>query len=280
MNAHPGGLTIYHNPECGTSRNVLALIRASGIEPVIIDYLRNPPDAQTLQSLARQAGLSIRDMLRIKGTPYKALGLDAANLADAHLIEQMLQHPVLINRPFVVAATGVRLCRPSELVFDLLPRSSAVTITKEDGSLVLMDTVVNGIDPQLHAALAAAGLPTDDLPDPGRRFFRYDTLSGLCLGYGGFELYGHDVLLRSIVVPAAQRGQGVGRSILPLLMRRAFDAGARKAWLLTTTASGFFERAGFKPADRATAPATILGTRQASSLCPASAAWLSRSLTL
>jgi arsenate reductase len=280
MDTEPARVTIYHNPGCGTSRNVLALIQASGIEPVIVDYLNHPPEAQTLRSLADQAGLSIRDMLRIKGTPYMELGLDAPNLDDDHLLEQMQRHPILINRPFVAASTGVRLCRPSDLVFDLLPRSRSANLAKEDGSLVLVDTPVAGADPQLHAALIEAGLPTGDLSQPGRRFFRYETLADDGVGFAGFELYGRDVLLRSLVVPAAQRKQGMGRSILALLTRRAFDAGARKAWLLTTTASGFFERGGFKPADRESAPTSILGTRQATGLCPASAALLSRSISL
>ncbi|MET0281131.1 MAG: arsenic resistance N-acetyltransferase ArsN2 [Steroidobacteraceae bacterium] len=271
--------TIYHNPQCGTSRNVLALIRASGTEPTVIEYLRSPPDQHTLRTIAVQVG-GIRNLLRIKGTPYQELGLADENLDDDYLIDQMVRYPLLINRPIVITARGSKLCRPSDLVLDLLPPMAAIDRTKEDGTPVLVDTCIDGNDAQLRAALQASGLPIDDLGEPGRVFYRYATLSRAAIGYGGFEQYGEDVLLRSLVAPAGHRGIGMGRSMLALLMRRAHDAGARKAWLLTTWAAAFFERAGFKVADRGSAPATILGTRQASTLCPASAAFLVRSLTL
>ena len=132
----PLSVTIYHNPACGTSRNVLALIRNAGIEPTIIEYLKTPPDRATLESLIARMGLRPRQLLREKGTPYAELGLAAGHWTDAELIEQMLAHPILINRPIVVTARGVRLCRPSETVLDLLPLPQRGPIRKEDGELV------------------------------------------------------------------------------------------------------------------------------------------------
>lgn len=275
-----GEVTIYHNPACGTSRNVLALVRASGIEPTVIEYLQRPPDRDTLRTLIARAGMTVRDTLRIKGTPYKELGLDAADLDDDDLIDQMLRHPILINRPIVVTSRGVRLCRPSDVVLDLLPAPPTGDLIKEDGTPVLTDAPIDGAVPELRAALDQAGLPTDDVAESGRVFFAYATSAGERVGYGGFEQYGPDVLLRSIVVLPAKQRRGIGRGIVPLLMRRAFDTGGRRAWLLTTTAAAFFERAGFKPADRAKAPEAILSSRQASILCPASAAFLARSIEI
>jgi arsenate reductase len=163
---------------------------------------------------------------------------------------------------------------------DLLPAPPTGDLTKEDGTPVLADAPIDGAAPELRAALEQAALPTDDVAEPGRVFFAYSTLAGERVGYGGFEQYGRDVLLRSIVVLPARQRRGIGRGVLPLLMRRAFDAGSRRAWLLTTTAAAFFERAGFKPADRAKAPEAILSSRQASALCPSTAAFLVRSIEL
>jgi arsenate reductase len=114
-------ITIYHNPECGTSRNTLAMIRNTGVEPVVIPYLTAPPSRQTLSDLITQAGLTVRGAMREKGTPYAAMGLDDPQVSDPQLLDAMLAHPILINRPFVVTPLGVRLCRPSELVLDILP---------------------------------------------------------------------------------------------------------------------------------------------------------------
>jgi arsenate reductase len=128
---------IYHNPACGTSRNVLALIRAAGIEPDVIDYLSNPPSRQQLEKLISDAGLTVRQSVREKGTPYAELGLDNPEITDSDLLDAMLQHPILINRPFVVTPLGTRLARPSELVLDILPDSFTGAFFKEDGEQVL-----------------------------------------------------------------------------------------------------------------------------------------------
>ena len=126
---------IYHNPNCGTSRNTLALIRHAGIEPEVIDYPQAPPSRERLLELIAGAGLSVRGAVRTKGTPYLDLGLHAPSVDDAALIEAMLIHPILINRPFVQTDLGIRLCRPSEAVLDLLPPITA-TFTREDGEVV------------------------------------------------------------------------------------------------------------------------------------------------
>lgn len=130
-------ITIYHNPECGTSRNTLALIRNAGIEPEVIEYLKQPPSLAMLIRLIADAGLSVRDAIRQKGSPYAELGLDAPDLSDAQLLDAMLAHPILINRPFVVTPKGTRLCRPSELVLDILPLPQKAAFTKEDGEAVV-----------------------------------------------------------------------------------------------------------------------------------------------
>ncbi len=130
-------VTIYHNPACGTSRNTLALIRNAGIEPVVIDYLRNPPERATLAELIAKAGLTVREAIRQKGTPYLELGLDDPGVTDGQLLDAMLAHPILINRPFVAAPEGVRLCRPSELVLDILPAPQRGAFAKEGGEQVI-----------------------------------------------------------------------------------------------------------------------------------------------
>lgn len=129
--------TIYHNPECGTSRNTLALIRNAGIEPNIIEYLKTPPDRATLLNLLQGMSARPREILREKGTPYADLGLGSPELTDEQLIEAMLAHPILINRPIVVTPLGVKLCRPSETVLDILPLSQKGAFTKEDGERVI-----------------------------------------------------------------------------------------------------------------------------------------------
>jgi len=133
----PIDIIVYHNPECGTSRNVLGLIRNAGIEPHVIEYLKTPPSRAMLVQLVARAGLTPRGLLREKGTPDDALGLGDERLSDEALIEAMLAHPILINRPLVVSPLGVRLCRPSEAVLDLLPAPQRGAFAKEDGEQVI-----------------------------------------------------------------------------------------------------------------------------------------------
>jgi arsenate reductase len=129
-------ITIYHNPDCGTSRNTLAMIRQSGEEPEVIEYLQHPPTRERLAWLIAEAGLTVHQALRQKDTPYDALRLGDETLTDDQLLDAMMAHPILINRPFVVTPTGVRLCRPSEVVLDILPNPHIGPFTKEDGEVV------------------------------------------------------------------------------------------------------------------------------------------------
>lgn len=132
-------VTIFHNPECGTSRNTLAMIRNAGIEPAVVEYLKTPPARAALESMIADAGLSVREAIREKGTPYEALGLGDPSLTDGQLLDAMMEHPILINRPFVVTPLGTRLCRPSEVVLDILPDTHRGAFAKEDGERVLDD---------------------------------------------------------------------------------------------------------------------------------------------
>ena len=130
-------ITIYHNPKCGTSRNVLALIRNSGVEPEVIEYLKTPPTKARLAELVAATGQGVRALIREKGTPYAELGLADAKWSDDQLLDFMLAHPILINRPLVVTPLGVKLCRPSETVLDILPNPQQAAFAKEDGEQVV-----------------------------------------------------------------------------------------------------------------------------------------------
>ncbi|PVE52127.1 arsenate reductase (glutaredoxin) [Arthrobacter sp. TPD3018] len=130
-------IVIYHNPECGTSRNALAMIRNAGIEPHVVEYLKTPPSRALLLELIERAGISPRELLREKGTPYAELGLGDTTLSDEALVDAMMAHPILINRPLVVSPLGVKLCRPSEAVLDLLPSGQLGAFAKEDGEQVV-----------------------------------------------------------------------------------------------------------------------------------------------
>ena len=137
-------ITIYHNPACGTSRNVLGLIRNSGVEPTVIQSLETPPDRAQLERLIADLGMPVRELLRQKGTPYAELGLDDPQLDDAALIAAMMQHPLLINRPIVVTPLGTRLCRPSERVLEILPEPQRGPFVKEDGEVVVPSAAPRG----------------------------------------------------------------------------------------------------------------------------------------
>ncbi|MBC2769452.1 arsenate reductase (glutaredoxin) [Pusillimonas minor] len=130
-------VTIYHNPKCGTSRNTLALIRHAGIEPNVVLYLETPPARETIQKMVADAGLTLREAMREKGTPYAELGLDKPEVSDEQLLDAIEAHPILLNRPFVVTEKGTRLCRPSEVALDILPPMPARPFAKEDGTPML-----------------------------------------------------------------------------------------------------------------------------------------------
>ena len=133
-------VTVYHNPACGTSRNTLAMIRNSGTEPEVVEYLATPPGKERLAALVAAMGIQVRGLLRRKGTPYDELGLDDPKWTDEQLLELMVKHPILIERPIVVTPLGTRLCRPSELVLDILPAPQRGPFTKEDGEVVVDST--------------------------------------------------------------------------------------------------------------------------------------------
>ena len=133
----PVDIVIYHNPDCGTSRNTLAMIRNAGIEPHVIEYLKTPPSRALLEQLIARMGITVRDLLREKGTPFEELGLGDPTLSDAALLDAMMEHSILINRPIVVSPLGVKLCRPSEAVLDILPADQQGAFAKEDGEKVV-----------------------------------------------------------------------------------------------------------------------------------------------
>jgi len=137
MEIKGNGVVIYHNPNCGTSRNTFAMIRTSGIEPEVIEYLKTPPDRVTFAALLKAMGITPRELLRGKGTPYDELNLDELGRSDDQLIDKMLEHPTLMNRPVVVTPLGTRLCRPSEVVLEILPAPQRGAFTKEDGEQVV-----------------------------------------------------------------------------------------------------------------------------------------------
>lgn len=134
-------VTLYHNPACGTSRNTLALIRHAGLEPTVIEYLKNPPSKEALKALVAQTGQPVRALLREKGTPFAELGLGDPKWSDDELFDFIVQHPILMNRPVVVTPLGTKLCRPSEAVLELLPVGRLPNFTKEDGEVVVDDGV-------------------------------------------------------------------------------------------------------------------------------------------
>ncbi|TDR93072.1 arsenate reductase (glutaredoxin) [Enterovirga rhinocerotis] len=272
-------VTIYHNPACGTSRNALAMLERADVDLTVVPYLTKPPTKERLRELSHLSGLTVREMIREKGTPFKELGLDQPSVDEEALLDAMVANPILINRPFVVTPTQAKLCRPSETVLDLLRDWPRQNFNKDDGTPFLEVVPIPGSDDDLHDALVNANLPVDDIEESSRTFFRFQLLDGLVVGYGGYEIHGRDALLRS-VCRTEWSAKGIGPSLVQLLLSRAFDDGARRAFVLTEGAAPFFRKIGFNDVDRATAPEAIRSTRQALELCPASAALLSRAITL
>ena len=275
--------TVFHNPDCGTSRNALALLRLCGVEPRVVEYLTDPPGRERLRELIAAAGLTPREAMRHHPELVARLGLDDAGRSDADLLGAMARHPILINRPLVVTPAAVSLCRPSETVLDLVPteRMPTADAMKDDGTPFIRDEPW-AADDDLTLHLEAAGLPTGDLREPGRTFFRYGLLGGTSVGFGGFERHGSDALLRSLCVAPRLHRRGIGRNMALLLMRRAFDRGARRAFAFAGTpeAVAFFRALRFVEISRDAAPASILATRQTTALCPASAALFTRPIAL
>jgi arsenate reductase len=268
-------VTIYHNPACGTSRNTLAMIRNAGIEPHVIEYLKTPPSRDELTGLVARMGVPLRAALRRKGTPFDELGLGDPALSDSVILDAVERHPILVNRPIVVTPRGVKLCRPSEVVLDLLESPQRSDFVKEDGEPVVTASPLGAPDMgELAAVLRAAELPAADLALPGRQFYRFATTLGAMVAVGGLEGRDAERLVRSIAVLPAVRGKGFGKAVAMTLERLAGESGAKRLHLLTTAAAPFFERLGYVAADRATAPAEISGSAEFADLCPATATYL------
>ena len=272
-------VTIYHNPACGTSRNVLALIRNAGIEPKVIEYLKHPPTRTELLDLVSQMDVPLRTIMRRKATPFDELGLGDPSLGDNALLDAIDKHPILINRPIVVTPLGVRLCRPSETVLDLLDRPQRSEFFKEDGEPVIVGQRLDGKALELlKSALTSAGLPSADIGLPGQCLYRFTTTLDETVGFGGIEGDGADRLLRSLVVLPDKRGRHYGKAIANSLERLAGEDGAERLHLLTTDAASFFETTGYASSERDTAPATIARTAEFTTLCPASARYMVKSV--
>ena len=270
-------VTIYHNPACGTSRNVLAMIRNTGEEPHVIEYLKTPPTRDELKRLVARMGVPLRSVLRRKGTPFEAFGLDNPSLTNEQLLDAIDENPILINRPIVVTSRGVKLCRPSEEVLDLLERPQLSAYVKEDGDPVVVGTPVESPDMEaLKQALSAVELPTEDVDGPDRQFYRFTDTVGGYVGYGGLEGQGEDRLLRSIVVQPALLGKGYGKAIVSTIERVAARVGVKRLHLLTKGAGSFFEKLGYVAADRSDAPTSIAESAQFAQLCPSSAKYLAK----
>lgn len=272
-------VTIYHNPDCGTSRNTLAMIRNAGIEPVVIEYLKTPPSSHELIDLVRRMGVPLRSVMRRKGTPFDDLRLGDPAVDDAALLAAIEHHPILINRPIVVTRRGVALCRPSEVVLDLLDAPQRTDFIKEDGDpVVIANRLSLGDFAELEAALIGAGLPADDIASRTGSFYRFAKPLGQTVGYGGLEGGNVDALLRSLVVLPAFRGQGFGKAIALTLERIAATASHTTLHALTISAEGLFTKLGYRTAPRESAPAAIAATSEFRDLCPASAIYLTKSV--
>lgn len=272
-------VTIYHNPKCGTSRNTLAMIRNSGIEPIVIDYLKTPPSAAQLMELVRRMGVPLRSVMRRKGTPFDELGLGDPAVDDAALLAAIEQHPILINRPIVVTRRGVALCRPSEVVLDLLDAPQQTDFVKEDGDPVVIADCLSAAElAELETALIGAGLPAGDIASHAGSFYRFAKPLGQTVGYGGLERSNDDALLRSLIVLPAFRGQGFGKAIALALERIAVTASLKTLHVLTMSAEGLFTKLGYGVDARANAPAGIAATAEFREFCPASAIYLTKSV--
>jgi arsenate reductase len=271
-------VTIYHNPDCGTSRNTLAMIRNAGIEPDIIEYLKTPPSRDTLVDLVNRMGVPLRTVLRRKGAPFDDLGLGDRSLPDAALLDAVARYPILLNRPIVVTPQGVRLCRPSEVVLDLIDRPQRTRFIKEDGQPVVIAHPVDAAgQASMAAALNEAGLLPTDPDGPDQFLYRFTDTLGETVGFGGLEGSGPDLLLRSLVILPEFRGRGFGGAAATTLERIAGGIGPARLHLLTIGAGPFFERLGYHAAARAEAPPAIAQTGEFAGLCPATARYFVKS---
>ncbi len=267
-------VTIFHNPGCGTSSNTLAVLEAAGLAPRVVEYLQTPPSPPEIVDLARRAGVPLRALIRRRGTPFDQLGLGDPGMTDADLLDAIAAHPILLNRPIVVTDKAVALCRPSDAVLDMIEAPTPDVMRKADGApLVTVRPLAEA--EAARNALAAAGLPVDGIEGAHVALFEAIDSTRARVGFGALEGKGPDLLLRSIVIVPERRGQGLGAPLVHALERAAARRGAERLHLLTDTAP-FFETAGFGRADRMSAPQSIAATAEFSTLCPASAVYLTR----
>lgn len=247
-------VTIYHNPACGTSRKALGLIRLAGLEPQVIEYLLDPPTRERLAGMIHAAGLGVREALREKGTPYEQLGLSDRSLTDDQLLDAMMANPILINRPFVVTDLGTRLCRPPEIVLDILPKPPFVAADAADL-------------PAIRDLLSEAQLPVADIEGPTIRFWLARD-QGKVVGTVALEVHGGSAMLRSLAVHPDHRGKGLGQALVRHAELCARNDGIQELCLLTTTAAELFGRRGYALISRDHAPEGVRRSEEFRSLCP------------
>lgn len=224
--------SILYNPNCETCRNVLAFLRHCGEEPEIIEYLRTPLSPAELKKRIAESGLSPELVLRKKGTPYTAMGLNHPDLQDETRITAMLTHPILLNRPLVSHDGITRLCRPADLILDLVPESPDGDFIKADGRPLMRDIRIPATDEGLIPAFNCYGLKDPQVYPELCRFREFRTLAGRICGYTAMGVYGTDALIAALVVAPPMRKYHPERSMMRILMSRALMAGARTGWLV------------------------------------------------
>jgi arsenate reductase len=236
---------IYHNPSCSMSRNALRLIRETGVEPRIIEYLETPPDRAELMQLLEAARISVPEILRSKESHFADLGLGDNPLPDSALLDALDAHPILMQRPIVVTALGVNVCRPPELVLALLQNAPRPGTKREDGSDFLIDEEIP-FSAELIAELTSADASASELTEACTTL-RVRTLDGAEIGHAGFQIRGKAAeLIAFTVLPAARRAHA-GTNMMRLVLRRAYDLGAREMTVTTDRAVEFLAAVGFKP---------------------------------
>lgn len=235
---------IYHNPSCSMSRNALRLIRETGVEPRIIEYLEAPPTRAELLQRLDEARIRVREILRSKESQFTDLGLADNSLTDTAMLDALDAHPILMQRPIVVTSRGVNVCRPPELVLALLQNAPPPGTKREDGSDFLIDEEIE-LSPQLISMLSAEGMPAGAL-DQNFTIYRVRSLAGAEIGYAGIGVEGRAARLLAFLVLPAERNKHAGRNMMHLLVRRAYDLGAREMSVTAGKAAGFFRSVGFE----------------------------------
>lgn len=270
-------VTIYHNNDCGTSRNALAVAVHCGIIPRIVEYLKSPPSRDELRDILAKGRMSPQRIIRKKEPLYAELGL--GNASDDTLFDAIAAHPILLNRPLVVTESDAALCRPSDVTLDFLPEGPRTDFFKENGVPFLRDRMIDASDPGFLATHRAESFAGDDSHAHNKTLYVYRTLGGDVLGYGGFEIYGTDAYLRSIAVKSYARNRRIGTALVGLLQYRVRRAGGKQVWLLSSTATHFFETLGFERCEFSDAPQAIAERRLNHSTYPLGTVLLKRVLS-